>query len=41
MIKLYTITFIGVCIAFLLQSLTYFIRILIINYKERKKENDN
>lgn len=40
MIKLYTITFIGVCIAFLLQSLTYFIRIL-INYKERKKENDN
>ena len=40
MIKLYTITFIGVCIAFLLQSLTYFIKTL-INYKESRKENDN
>ena len=40
MIKLYTIIFIGVCIAFLLQSITYFIRTL-INYKERRKENDN
>lgn len=40
MIKLYIITFIGVLIAFLLQSLTYFIR-TVINYKERRKENDN